>query len=191
MKWCRLHNVSKYQYYYRQKEVRKHATQYLALQPVQTDKPVFVEVAQTQHPQPVRPDSDLVPPRVSGCIRTGNADILVSDATREKFLEKFPDGKWKRLLDHVCRCLEFHPTYFEVLEHHMAVYAGNYDKKIVRAPRLADLLRNSIVTPPQVAGIYNYKYVNSQSNNRLAKAFKKTASSSRHRPCAGGRSHTA
>ena len=37
MEWCRLHNVSKYQYYYRQKEVRKHAAKYLALQPVQTD----------------------------------------------------------------------------------------------------------------------------------------------------------
>ena len=45
MGWCRLHNVSKYQYYYRKQEVRKHAAQYLALQTVQTDKPVFVEVA--------------------------------------------------------------------------------------------------------------------------------------------------
>lgn len=88
MEWCRLHNVSKYQYYYRQKEVRKHAAQYLALQPVQTDKPVFVEVAQAQQSQPVRSDTDPVLSRVSACIRTGNADILVSDETSEELLVK-------------------------------------------------------------------------------------------------------
>jgi hypothetical protein len=88
MEWCRRHNVSKYQYYYRQKEVRKHAAQYLALQPVQTDKPVFVEVAQAQQSQPVRSDTDPVLSRVSACIRTGNADILVSDETSEELLVK-------------------------------------------------------------------------------------------------------
>ena len=88
MEWCRRHNVSKYQYYYRQKEVRKHAAQYLALQPVQTDKPVFVEVAQAQQSQPVRTNTDSTLFRVSACIRTGNADILVSDETSEELLVK-------------------------------------------------------------------------------------------------------
>ena len=86
--WCKLHNVSKFQYYYRQKEVRKHAAQYLALQPVQTDKPVFVEVAQAQQSRPVRPDTNPSLSRVSACIRTGNADILVSDETSEELLVK-------------------------------------------------------------------------------------------------------
>ena len=86
--WCRLHNVSKFQYYYRQKEVREHAAQYLALQPVQTDKPVFVEVAQAQQSQPVRPYTDPALSGVSACIRTGNADILVSDETSEELLVK-------------------------------------------------------------------------------------------------------
>ena len=45
MEWCRLHNVSKYQFYYRQREVRKHAAQFLALQPVQADKPAFVQTS--------------------------------------------------------------------------------------------------------------------------------------------------
>ena len=88
MEWCRRHNVSKYQYYYRQKKVRKHAAQYLALQPVQTDKPVLVEVAQAQQFQPVRPDTDPALSRVFASIRTGNADILVSDETSKDLMVK-------------------------------------------------------------------------------------------------------
>ena len=88
MEWCRRHNVSKYQFYYRQREVRKHAAQCLSLQTVQTDKPVFVEVAQAQLSQPVRPDTDPTLSRVSACIRTGTADILVSDETSEELRAK-------------------------------------------------------------------------------------------------------
>ena len=88
MEWCRLHNVSKYQFYYRQREVRKHAAQFLALQPVQADKPAFVEVSHALRSQPATPDTDPVLSRVSACIRTGNADILVSDETSEELLVK-------------------------------------------------------------------------------------------------------
>ena len=88
MEWCRLHNVSKYQFYYRQREVRKHAAQFLALQPVQADKPAFVEVSHALRSQPATPDTDPVLSRVSACIRTGNADIFVSDETSEELLIK-------------------------------------------------------------------------------------------------------
>ncbi len=81
MEWCRLHNVSKYQFYYRQREVRKHAAQFLALQPVQADKPAFVEVSHALRSQPAAPDTDPVLSRVTACIRAGNADIFVSDET--------------------------------------------------------------------------------------------------------------
>ena len=88
MEWCRLHNVSKYQFYYRQREVRKHAAQFLALQPVQADKPAFVEVSHALRSQPATPDTDPVLSRVSACSRTGNADIFVSDETSEELLIK-------------------------------------------------------------------------------------------------------
>lgn len=82
MKWCRRHNVSEYHYYYRQREVRKHAAQYFAFQPVRRDKSDFVEVAkvqQAQQSQPARSDTDPALSRVSAYIRTENADILISD----------------------------------------------------------------------------------------------------------------
>ena len=88
MEWCRLHNVSKYQFYYRQRELRKHAAQFLALQPVQADKPAFVEVSHALRSQPAAPDTDPVLSRVTACIRAGNADIFVSDETSEELLAK-------------------------------------------------------------------------------------------------------
>ena len=97
--------------------------------------------------------------------------IVNHELSEAELLEKFPDGKWKQLPDQVYQRLEFHPACFEVIEHHVAVYAGNGEKKIVRAPRPAGLLRNSVATASLIAGIYNYKYVNSQPINRLAKEF--------------------
>ena len=97
--------------------------------------------------------------------------VVTHKLTEAELLEKFPDGKWKQLPDQIYKRLEFHPACFEVIEHHVAVYAGDGDRKIIRAPRPADLLRNSIATPSLVAGIYNYKYVNAQPINRLAKEF--------------------
>ena len=97
--------------------------------------------------------------------------VVKHELSDAELLEKFPDGKWKQLPDQVYQRLEFHPACFEVIEHHVAVYAGNGDQKIIRAPRPAGLLRNSIATASLVAGIYNYKFVNSQPVNRLAKEF--------------------
>lgn len=99
--------------------------------------------------------------------------IVEHTLTESQLLERFPDGKWGRLPDEVYKRLEFHPASFEVMEHHVAVYAGNGDAGIVRADRPADLLRNSIATPSLVAGICNYKYVNSQPINRLSQEFER------------------
>ena len=46
------------------------------------------------------------------------------------------------------------------------------DDKIVRAPRPADLFRNSIATPALVASIINGKYVNALPLERQSKTFK-------------------
>ncbi len=84
MEWCRLHNVSKYQYYYRQRQVRKYAAQQLALQAPETSKPVFVEVDADMYQKPAQAEQTF--PVVSACIRTGNTDILLSDGASEEFL---------------------------------------------------------------------------------------------------------
>lgn len=99
--------------------------------------------------------------------------VVEHTLTEEQLLKRFPGGKWSRLPDEVYKRLEFHPASFEVIEHHVAVYAGNGETGIVRADRPADLLRNSIATPSLVAGICNYKYVNSQPINRLAQEFER------------------
>lgn len=91
----------------------------------------------------------------------------------EELLRVFPDGKWSRLPDRVYKRLEFHPATFEVVEHHIAVYAGGKSKGVVSADRPVDLIQNSIATPSLVSGIYNFKYVNSMPINRLAQEFER------------------
>ena len=60
--------------------------------------------------------------------------VVTHELTEAELLEKFPDGKWKQLPDQIYKRLEFHPACFEVIEHHVAVYAGDGDRKIIRAP---------------------------------------------------------
>ena len=93
------------------------------------------------------------------------------ELSEDELRSYFPDGKWKRLPDEVFKRLEFHPISFEVIEHHVAVYAGYDNQTIVRADRPVSLLRNSIVTSSLGAGIINWKYVNSMPITRLSKEF--------------------
>jgi len=97
--------------------------------------------------------------------------VITHELTEEQLLAEFPDGKWKRLPDQVYERLEFHPASFEVKEHHVAVYAGSSGDHIVRADRPADLFRNSVATASLLAGIYNYKFVNSMPIQRLSDEF--------------------
>lgn len=91
----------------------------------------------------------------------------------EQLLQAFPDGKWRRLPDEVYKRLAYHPAGFEVIEHHVAVYAGNGEQSIVRADRPADLLRNSIATASLMAAVINYKFVNSQPIHRMTQEFER------------------
>jgi len=92
--------------------------------------------------------------------------------SEEKLCELF-DGSYRRLPDDVYKKLEFYPATFEVVEHRIAVYCGNKNQQIIRADRPAEIMKNSVVTPSLLAGILNYKYVNSQPINRLAEEFKR------------------
>jgi len=98
--------------------------------------------------------------------------VVPHELTEEQLREIFGEG-WKRLPDEVYRRLEFHPATFEVVEHHVAVYAGADDQTIVRSDRPVDLLRNSIATPSLVAGILNGKYTNALPLYRLEQDFER------------------
>lgn len=90
--------------------------------------------------------------------------------SEERLSELFPNG-YRRLPDEVYRDLEYIPAKFLVHEHHVAVYAGKKDEGIVRADRPERLLKNSILTPALAAAVFNAKYVNAVSLNRLSEEF--------------------
>jgi transposase len=91
----------------------------------------------------------------------------------EEKLQELFDGDYRNLPDEVYKKLEFHPATFEVVEHHIAVYCGNKNQKIVKADHPTELLNNSIATPSLVAAILNAKYVNSIPLYRLEQEFER------------------
>ena len=91
----------------------------------------------------------------------------------EEMLRELFDGDYRKLPDEVYKKLEFHPATFEVVEHHIEVYCGNKNQKIVKADHPAELLNNSIATPSLVAAVLNAKYVNSIPLYRLEQEFKR------------------
>lgn len=70
--------------------------------------------------------------------------------------------------------VEYKPSIKEVVEHHVAVYAGKKKDQITRANRPVDLLRNSIATPSLVAAIMNAKYTNAISLYRISQEFERS-----------------
>ena len=92
----------------------------------------------------------------------------------EELIKIFGENGWKRLPDEVYRKLEYHPATREVVEHHVAVYAAkdeNAEKRVVKAPRPAELLPHSIVTPSLLAAILNGKYTNALPLYRISQEF--------------------
>lgn len=98
--------------------------------------------------------------------------IVVSHERTEKELsEHFPKG-WHNLPDEIYKELKYVPAHFEVLEHHIKVYAGNHDTGgILRAEVPLRLLSHSILTPELAGAIINAKYVNAVPLNRLSEEF--------------------
>ena len=90
----------------------------------------------------------------------------------EQLKERFPDG-YKELPCKVYKRLSIIPQTFIVDEHHVHVYAAkNNDGTIVRAPRPADVFRNSIATPSLVAAIITGKYANHLPLDRQSRCYK-------------------
>ncbi len=105
--------------------------------------------------------------------RIREREVVPHELSEEELLEKFPDGKWTRLPDEVYERVEMVPAKLKVFEHHVAVYKGTSSRKIVKAPRPKDLLRNSIATPAFVAAIANGKFVNAVPVNRLSQEIER------------------
>lgn len=86
--------------------------------------------------------------------------------------ERFPDG-YKELPCRIYKRLSIIPQTFIVDEHRVHVYASKTnDGSIIRAPRLADVFRNSIVTPSLAAAIITGKYANHLPPDRQSRCYK-------------------
>lgn len=98
-------------------------------------------------------------------------EIIEHDCTPEELQEQFPKG-WHVLEDEVYKELQYIPSRFKVLEHHVKVYAGNHDSgSFLRAKAPNRLLAHSILTPELAAAVFNAKYVNAIPLNRLSEEF--------------------
>lgn len=90
--WCELHSVGRNQYYYRLRKVREAAAQHLSLTPACTPDThtVFAEVSLPCSDQqtPSAPTHDQQMPSASVCIRTGDAEILVTNDASEELLAR-------------------------------------------------------------------------------------------------------
>ena len=90
----------------------------------------------------------------------------------ESFLnETFPKG-WHQLEDEVYKELKRIPASYEVVEHHIGVYAGNgNDSRIIRGESPKRLLDHSILTPSLAASVFTAKYVNAVPLNRISEGY--------------------
>lgn len=93
---------------------------------------------------------------------------ITHELTTEELNEKFPNG-WHELKEEVYSELQYVPSKFLVVEHHVKVYADK--ENIVRGKSPERLLAHSIVTPELAAAVFNAKYVNAVPLNRLSEEF--------------------
>ena len=87
-------------------------------------------------------------------------EIIEHTMPEEQLVELFGENGWKRLPDEISRRYRFVPAEIKVEEHHIAVYSGKKDDKIIRADHPQPLLKGSLVSESLEAAILNAKYVN-------------------------------
>lgn len=96
---------------------------------------------------------------------------VMHELTSEELEREFGQNRWKRLPDQIYYKLEVVPARYEVMEHHIAVYASKHPDKVVKASHPKEMLNNSIATPSVVAAVVNGKYVNAMPLYRLEQEF--------------------
>ena len=96
---------------------------------------------------------------------------VTHELSAEELEREFGQNRWKRLPDQIYYKLEMIPARYEVMEHHVAVYASKHPDKVVKAAHPKEMLNNSIATPSVVAAVMNGKYVNAMPLYRLEQEF--------------------
>ena len=133
----------------------------------------------TENGIPDEPDIDeVVPARKSRPKGKRNVDLSgIKTVTEGHYLsgevlnDRFPKG-WHQLDDEVYRELKRIPASYEVVEHHVGVYAGNGNgSKIIRGEAPKRLLSHSILTPSLAASVFTAKYVNAVPLNRISEGY--------------------
>lgn len=129
------------------------------------EEPKFEEITYKRRKQPGKREQDLSSFPIT---------VVYHELSEEELRESFGENGWKRLPDQVYRKLEMHPAQYEVFEHHVAVYVGKSEDKIVRAPHPAELLNHSVATPSLVAAVMNAKYTNAMPLYRIEQEFERS-----------------
>ncbi len=99
--------------------------------------------------------------------------VVEHTMTAEELADTFGESGWKQLPDEVYRRYRFTPAKIEVEEHHVAVYAGKNEDKIIKAGHPGYLLKGSLVSPSLEAAVMNAKYVNALPLYRQEKEFER------------------
>ena len=100
-------------------------------------------------------------------------EIIEHTMPEEQLVELFGENGWKRLPDEISRRYRFVPAEIKVEEHHIAVYSGKKDDKIIRADHPQPLLKGSLVSESLEAAILNAKYVNALPFYRQEREFER------------------
>ncbi len=93
--------------------------------------------------------------------------------SEQELIDEFGENGWKQLSDEIYNRYRFTPMKIEIEEHHVGVYKSKKDNHFKRADHPAYLLRNSLVSPSLLAGIWNAKYVNAQPLYRQEQEFRR------------------
>ena len=98
--------------------------------------------------------------------------VIEHKLSDEELADLFPEG-YKELPDEIYKRLFIIPETFIVDEHHVHVYASKKNNgRMIKAPRPADLFRNSIATPALLASVMNAKFANALPLDRQSRVFK-------------------
>lgn len=93
--------------------------------------------------------------------------------TDDELVSNFGIDGWYQLEDEIYIRYRFTPMKVELEEHHVGVYKSKKDNHFVKADHPAYLLRNSLVSPSLLAGIWNAKYVNAAPLYRQEQEFQR------------------
>ena len=99
------------------------------------------------------------------------ANIICHYMSEEELTAEFGKNGWKQLPDVIAKRYRFIPAKVEVDEHHIGVYAGKADGRMIKADHPQALLHGSLVSPSIAAAIMNGKYVNAVPLYRLEQEF--------------------